>query len=74
MIKDDEDKDDHPYDDNVDHQADGNGSYGAQNNDDDFEVEIVEDKSADDTTHLVGGGGVQKKLTRTIPNKLTSVL
>ena len=73
MIKDDEDEDDPLYDDNVDH-ADGNGSYGAQNNDDDSEVEIVEDKSADDTTHLVGGGVVQKKLTRTIPNKLTSVL
>ncbi len=52
MIKDDEDEDDPLYDDNVDH-ANGNGSYGAQNNDDDSEVEIVEDESADDTTHLV---------------------
>jgi hypothetical protein len=75
MIKDDEDEDDPLYDDNVDH-ADGNGSYGAQNNDDDSEVEIVEDESADDTTHLVveGGGVVQNKLSRTIPNELTSVL
>ena len=68
MIKvdDDEDEDDPPYDDNVDH-ANDIGTYGAQNNDDDSEVEIVDYKSADDNTNLVvkrRGRGRPKKIDK----------